>query len=323
MTQHNKAQSRAPVFIVGCGRSGTTLLLRIIHNYTQMAGCRDYGLILRFKRLLPYYGTLERRENRLRLIKDILGSYDYRHKFQGPDLDPEHLCDELPIATYRDLVESIMHHKAKACGKQYWADKTPYYAYYIPEIMELFPEARVVHIIRDGRDMALSVFRQSWGPKNAYMAAVRWRRFLDHVDRPRSLLQADQFYQLRYEDLLTAPVETFGRLMSFLQFPASTTEIWARECENYLQRDNHAKWRTKMSHQDCTIFESVAGGYLETHGYPTLLPAHQRRRMSWTARCRFWTQDWVRRLQAGESFARGARKRLQTAKIRLRHMVFQ
>ena len=67
-----------PVFIVGRTRSGLTILLNILSNYTPAFGCRDQGMLLRFKDLLGRYGDLTVQSNMLQLIQDILNSYEYK-----------------------------------------------------------------------------------------------------------------------------------------------------------------------------------------------------------------------------------------------------
>jgi len=85
-----------PCFIVGRTRSGRTILLTILSDYTPIADCRDHAMLLRFKDLFGLYGDLTVRSNMLWLIQDIRNSYEYKYLFRGPEIDAIELYNRLP-----------------------------------------------------------------------------------------------------------------------------------------------------------------------------------------------------------------------------------
>ncbi len=266
----------APCFIVGHTRSGLTILLKILAEYTPIAGCRDQGMLMRFKDLLPFYGDLNVSNNMLRLISDILNSYEYKNLLRGPEIGAKELCDRLPAMTFAEVMNQVYLVKAATLGKDQWIEKTPYYGLRIPDLLELFPNARVIHMSRDGRDVAASVFRSKHGRKNGYVAGLYWNNHILATRRGGTLVRPGNFHELRYEDLLGDPEGTFSDLLTFLGMDPSLVEAWSKDADSVLKRNNTNKWKTQLSSRDVQLFERVAGDTLELYGYETTLPPGSR-----------------------------------------------
>ncbi len=101
-------------------------------------------------------------------------------------------------------------------NKPRWGDKTPQYVRAIPTLAEIFPEARFIHIIRDGRDVALSLIRERFGPGNVYTAAGLWRETIEAGRRGARILAPDQYLEVRYEALTGNPGETLRSICAFV-----------------------------------------------------------------------------------------------------------
>src|SRR3712207_6135656 len=143
------------VFIVGCPRSGTTLLQRMVDAHPDIA-------ITRQSRFIPNYY-----EKRKGLTPDGLVTPDLvdrlieERRFKNLQIDREELeslagSGEQEVS-FESFVAGIFDHYGKVQGKRLVGDKTPRYVRSIPTLHELWPEARFVHIIRDGRDVCLSM----------------------------------------------------------------------------------------------------------------------------------------------------------------------
>jgi hypothetical protein len=306
-----------PAFIVGSSRSGTTLLIRLLRDYAGIGECRDYGMIMRFKDQLRHYGDIRRPENMRRLIQDILSSYDYRVQFRGPELSVEEVDRALPERTYAQLVHALLQRKAEASGAARWIDKTTFYAFRIPELHELFSAARVVHIYRDGRDVALSLFRMTWGPKNAYAAACYWKNHIEGARCGSACLLPEHFAEVCYERLLNDPVNEFYALVRFLGIHECLAPGWQDAVQDHVKANNYNKWKQEMPSHDVRMFERVAGDVLEACGYEVALPAEARTPLSTVEHALYQAQNLYRRLWAGESFRAGIRKRWQALCRRL------
>jgi hypothetical protein len=256
----------------------------------------------------------------LRLIQDILNSYEYKHLLRGPEIEATEVFNRLPDMTYAALMNEVYKVKAATRGKVKWIEKTPYYALRIPDLLELFPDARIIHMCRDGRDVAASLFRSKHGPKNAYMAAHYWQTNVLAARQARTLVAPSDFYEFRYEDLLGDPVGTFSNLLKFLRMDLSLVEAWRKDADSVLNRNNTGKWKKMLSARQIRMFERVAGDTLELYGYDTVTPSNLRTPVG-------GVEAKILRIQSvceqalttsGEYYRRAISKRMQAAQIRIR-----
>lgn len=187
--------------------------------------------------------------------------------------------------TVQDLIAGLFEKNAQGEGKVRWGDKTPYYVLHIPTLLEWFPDAQIVHLIRDGRDVALSLFgrQHDFGVYNVYHAAKYWQHYVERGHELGSTLDPHQYYELRYEDLLAEPENSMQKLCAFLGEEYSSTLFDVRPVENPgktplvhqpIKAENAGKWRQKMSTWQIRIFESVASDTLRRFGYELITSGH-------------------------------------------------
>jgi hypothetical protein len=195
-----------PVFVVGCPRSGTTLLRIILDGHSRLSIPPESHFVV----------ALDRRGDRgLVTVDDILAHPRWEH-WDIDDDEVRRAVETRRPTAYAELIRTVFECYAASRGKVRWGDKTPGYVSYIPRLLRLFPEAQIVHIIRDGREVAASMVEQPWGPKRAVVAAYRWRRKVGAGRRAGRRLQPDQYLELRLEDLIAAPELVVRRLCAFL-----------------------------------------------------------------------------------------------------------
>lgn len=131
-------------------------------------------------------------------------------------LDPDVLRREVKAAGCRSLSDVLrVFYSAYAAsqGKVRWGEKTPFYVLWIPEIAELLEEAHFVHLIRDGRDAALSALGLWWGPESIAEAAQWW---VKRVRAGRSDGAGRAYLEVRYEQLVEQPETELRRICAFL-----------------------------------------------------------------------------------------------------------
>jgi len=267
---------RPPIFIVGCPRSGTTLLRDLLHAHPNLTFPRESRFIARFYRA---YGEPASQEDVERLASRIL-SFPRVKNLWGITATPADFAD---CRTFADVTGRVFEIFAVKSGKPRWGDKTPDYVYDIPLLLRLFPTAQVIHIIRDGRDVAVSWLRTDFGPANYYRAARMWKQWVSAGRRDGAALPSGSYFELKYESLLAAPEATMRRVCEFLGEPfdpavlkpyrgrrggvAKPNPTYKPEFRDAIATGNSGGWRRAMSRRQRAIFEGVAGGLLGELGY--------------------------------------------------------
>jgi len=294
---------KAPLFIIGSPRSGTTFLTRMVNRFLDIHVARDAGVFLRFYRMLPLYGELAIRSNRRRLIADLYRDYFFRTRFleRGFTLDADELCDAVPQPTYRALVDYVLIETARSHGKSGWGNKKPSYSLEAADADAVFPTAKFVHIIRDGRDVALSMrnathllLEQNW-----YFAARDWR---EHVLGGRELglrIGGDRYLEIFYEDLLRDPTGIFARILTFIGAPQEEHRALGRidtEIRGVMKAGNSKKWKTGIPPAGLRTIERAAGDLLGDLGYELMYPDAVGQPFSWTKIATFQVDRLYRRL---------------------------
>jgi hypothetical protein len=178
-------------------------------------------------------------------------------------------------------------------GKSRYADKTPNHVLYMPLLADTFPEAKFIHIVRDGRDVALSWTEAEFGPRTTGAAALAWRRRVLHGERAGRVLGPERYLRVQYEALVVAPVEELERVCDFVEIDfhpnmleysknaerlSSATRYPHRHTRLMLAPTSGVRnWRMQMRVGDVALFQAVAGSTLQMFGYE-LAPLAARRR---------------------------------------------
>lgn len=300
---------RSPVFIVGFGRSGTTIVTQMVKKYLGVAFGTESQFFVRFHRRLETYGDLREEAHRRRLIEDIARErfFERTRRNFGFVLDVERAVRRVSDGRYASILDEIFSQMAEQDGAERWGDKTPAYIEHLDVLLGLFPAAQFIHVVRDGRDVALSSMSTHFGGKNAYKSAVDWARGAAAVERFKTLVPPAQFCELRYEDLMASPAATFAPLVAFLGIEDHTGDVRAsveKQLPGELRTGNAYKWRTAMSRDEVEVFESVAGAQLSVHGYERWFPQAQPpgplasaywlvdHKLRQYARADYWQDNW-------------------------------
>ncbi len=233
------------------------------------------------------------------------------------------IISDVKQRTYRGVLDSVFGQLAKHLGMPRWGDKTPDYNNHLEMLYELFPDAKYVHVVRDGRDVALSLQHVHFGPNSMFLAARDWQDQVVRVATFVAGLPNEQVLELRYEDLLCDPVGSFMGLADFLDVEDGDGEL-AASIEQHmvpkLNRANHDKWKSLLSESDREIFDRVAARELQMYGYETVvdepgeLPGRLRRALWYCEdkihrwkRPSYWRENVYRAKVRGQDAIRTAR----------------
>lgn len=265
-----------PFFIVGSARSGTTFLRLTMNAHPEIAVPPES----RFVTELHAGDEVD--------VDDFLERLEHHKRFEAWELPIEAVKRELGDArtmSYADAIDAVYRAYAKAHDKERWGDKTPRYIERIGEIAELFPDARFIHLIRDGREVALSYADVPFGPKTVAKAARLWAQRVAAGIRQGRALEKGRYLEVMYHDLIE---DTEGEVKDICAFvgvafdPVMLDRERTREgalsrSEKYNPNVHRAarktrSWRTDMPPQDIEIFEVVAGDVLSELGFERLYP---------------------------------------------------
>lgn len=276
------------VFVVGCPRSGTTLLRRMLDAHPELAITPETHWVPEW---FEKHGRGDRNDPVSRELVQSLLESDRFTKLKVGDDEVWRLFEEGKPVSYARLVEHVYDLFGRRRAKPLVGDKTPGYTKAIPLLHRLFPWARFVHLVRDGRDVCLSATSwhqvgrlerrfPSWRREPVATAALWWELHVRLAREAGARLDPGQYYEMRYEELVADPSEESRALCSFLELAYS--EAITRFHEGRTRKDPDLgsnkqwlpptpglrDWRTQMPPHDLELFEAVAGKLLGELGHP-------------------------------------------------------
>jgi hypothetical protein len=276
---------KPPVFIVGAPRSGTTLLQYMLRSHPDISlPTGESHFIIPLLRSSSEYGDMRQPANIRRVLERMYAqSADFLDTdLHGIHFDIEELIPYLEgraCSSMEELISALFELNATGEGAKRWGDKTPYYVLHMKMLRERFPGAQFIHLIRDGRDCALSLIqrRHDFRVYNTFFAAKYWEIYVEIGRKTGKELGDSNYHEVRYEDLLEAPEKTMRNICSFLGEEYSDSLINFKKSEDTgktpllrkpVQKGNKGKWRTQMTPGDIYTFERAVGATLRHCGYP-------------------------------------------------------
>ena len=269
-----------PLFIVGNDRSGTTMLRLILDRGPEIAIPPESMFLTDFAGRLAAGGPQDAAA--AQALADEVWAHPKVGLWRLPGPAPRVPAGVLGAAAYRFAVEAPFAAYAAQHGKPRWGDKTPHYVHHVDDLLAVWPDARVVVLVRDGRDVALSLRRMPFGPNNAWAAAQWWARGI------RAGLHAveahpEHVMTVRYEDLVAAPEEHVRAVCAFaaLRFEPDMLALeradrslivddqksWFPTLFEGINTRSSGRWRREMPPRAQRVFGALAAPELEALGY--------------------------------------------------------
>jgi hypothetical protein len=269
--------------IVGAPRSGTTLLRVMLDAHPELAIPPETGFVLDAARLTGQGNTLRT------TLHETITRF---HTWNVMRVSESALADRLRRIEPFDVAEGVRAFYrlyAERFGKRRFGDKTPMYRFHLEELTELLPEARFIHIIRDGRDVALSV-RGFWFAPGVDVEAIAedWCTGIRSARDQGS--RVGGYIEVRFEDLIVGPEQELQRVCEFLELELTPSmpryHETARERLREIGLANPSprnpvprlaaeppdpsrvgRWKRDMSRREKRRFKRVAGEMLRELGY--------------------------------------------------------
>jgi hypothetical protein len=265
------------LFFIGSGRSGTTLIREIFNAHPDCAIPDETHFVPMLAKHRWLYEPAEGGFRVDRLLRD-LNSYEQFRRMLPAEEAKKALGQEPRPTDYPNAIRRLYATYAAREGKTRYGDKTPRYCLDVPTLAMVFPEARFVHVIRDGRDVALSVKQVSFGPDDLAGAAQYWRNRALATRRFGEVMDPWRYTEYRHEDLLENTEDVVRQLCEFadLKFEPEMLKYHERMTPRTEAHHPHVHrpptkglrdWRSELSLEQVRLIELLVGDALDELGY--------------------------------------------------------
>jgi hypothetical protein len=286
-------RQECPVFVVGCHRSGTNLVYDTLLSAGGFAIYRGYIPI--YKTLQPRFGDLNDRDNRQKVLETWLRSKGFRRS----GLDPAWLSEKILAECHSagDFLRIVMGEIARSQQAARWALYDPDNVLHMRAIKQQIPEALFIHMIRDGRDIALSLHKMGgfqplpWdrGSRDLAATALYWEWMVRKGAEYGRREIPNDYIEVHYEDLVSNPRRVLEQLGTFLDHDLDYDRIQRsalgrvsepnssfRDEEAPEERKSLNRWKERLSPKEVAALESLVGDCLQEFGYTPVTPAADR-----------------------------------------------
>lgn len=216
------------------------------------------------------------------LLRQILKHWRFR--LWGIPIDPNIVLTDAG-GSYSELIEQLVYcygryHQKHNTETSFWIDHTPTNIRYVPTLLSLFPEAKFIHLVRDGRAVGASIMPLDWGPNTIIHAANWWVEKIAHGLAAELRYGPEMVLRLRYEDIISCPGLILEKICAFLDLgyeptlqtgsgfsPPLYTRSQHQLVGNQLEIKRSTAWEQKLTLRQIEIFEGMVGDLLELLGY--------------------------------------------------------
>ncbi len=257
-----------PFFVVGCPRSGTTMLQQALNRHSQVV------IPPETKYFFSFLGHSRRDQWKHieRLEKDL-----------GISLPRPEAAVETPAdgrAFYREMARRYVERLGRV-GATHFGEKTPEHTGHLPRIGQLYPEAKLVAIYRDGRDVAASLSRMPWMTSNVYVNFMVWVYYNRILLAARERGRANMYF-VRYEDIVADPEAELSKVLEFLELPYESSVArgcgnrdgipereygWKERALGRISTDRVGAFQSQLSESDVAVLERLGKTTLRALDY--------------------------------------------------------
>jgi hypothetical protein len=275
------------LFIGGCSRSGTTLLGAMLGKHPDVVTTPESHFKYRVYRNLG--GEID--EHNIRQALDAVIKH-WRFKIWELDVDRSDILARLPRPTYAELLCRVVELYASRVGRsqaRLWVDHTPENTTYGMTLLEIFPGAKFLHIVRDGRGVASSIMPLDWGPNTIIRTAHWWVESVAYGLALERVLSPERITRIQYEKLVREPEDTMKAVCDFIgigydpsmlestgfrvpRYTASQHELIGQKPDT----DRVTRWQRALTGRQVELFEHESRDFLAYLGYPLLYPRNRR-----------------------------------------------
>ena len=309
MTQQVQTANDAPFFIVGCERSGTTLLRLILDAHPRLCVPTESNFIpALYDTAVNAFGGVDDLSDTDCLLETLFQARRYRLWKLDDDVVREAVRGA--PATLAGFLHAVFGCVMAREGKARWGDKTPRYTMQLPALARIFPDARALLMVRDPRDVQVSLRKVDWHGSDPLQNARKWRAYYERGTRDLNECFPDRHMVVSYEALVADPQSCVRRVTDFLaeDFVPEMLDYYQDAERRLPEREgavrDHAltlkpvttaavgRWRTELSGYHTFVVERTAGRHMARLGYSPDAPA------MFPARLWYWARYVLKRAKA-------------------------
>jgi hypothetical protein len=271
-----------PFFVIGYPRSGTTLLQCMLNAHPRLAVPPETRFLLPTYTDRLRFGDLHEPANRALLATAIIDRPEAHSGDLG--LSPATIRQAINAAqpTLGSVYDAVFSAFATSSGKERWGDKHPRYSMHVGSLLQLFPDAQIIHLVRDPRDSVESLLRMPWYHRAADHAIWTWAAVVDEGDRLSRRLGPQRYLELGYEQLVEDPELSLRRTSAFLGedfhpdmcHPELGTptglpsdRVFHKAIRSGVQSSLRGRWRSSLSPHVWSLIEYALGSRMKHKGY--------------------------------------------------------
>ena len=269
-----------PVIVLGCPRSGTTMLQVALHAHPRLAIPPETWLLVDAYRERLRFGDLRTRAGKEALADWVMTRRKVRDLRLGRQGVRRLVLDAPP--TLGSALGAVLQAYAQRFDKPRWGDKRPAYYQDVAAVLRLFPDAQFIHLVRDPRACVASLQRMPWWDLGTPAALAAWVEAVDYGAAWRARLGPDSWYELRYEQLVAEPEQELRQLCAYLgetydagmtrpqDVPRSAVprrKTWHSRARSGMDSARTTAYRSGLALPDLQLVERVAGTRLQQAGY--------------------------------------------------------
>ncbi len=270
-------------FIVGTSRSGSTLLQSMLNTHSKVVIPPETHFFHSYRHLSEVYQDESKTVFRDRLI-DFW--YDQKTRIRDLGLQKDAVkagADSLDLYDPLELFLLQMTLYRQERQKEIIGEKTPRHILHVPDILEEFPNAKIISLFRDPRAAAFSEIKAHFGSPSVIVTTRRWHKYVAMHQQLEEELSSDQYMMLQYRDLVANPKEVLQQVTGLIDVPfeeqmlrfyerdekgfAEGEEEWKSGTFEPLKKNKNEEWETGLSKGQVALVEKWAGSYLEEMGY--------------------------------------------------------
>ncbi len=259
------------LFIVGCPRSGTTMVQQALNRHSSIA------IPPETKFFFSFLG--HSKHNQLKHVGRL--NNDLNIQLKLPDSGVR--SDEAGRVFYEEMANQYVD-KLKKKDIRWFGEKTPEHTGHMARIRQLFPDSKILILYRDGRDVALSLSKTPWMPGGLYVSFLVWLYYQRLVNQARDSGMPN-IHLARYEDIVANPEKEFTSILNFLDLPYEPSVahgygnsegipqreyLWKAPALQKINSSRVGSSQSELNRTQIAILERLGQHTLTSFGYPLL-----------------------------------------------------